>query len=106
MEIQVASCFLKDTFPADFATGSHIVEMTKMSRCVKSVEIPGVNDTSLSCIFPKRNTIIFFMAQLKHPSTKFQSSRKSLPGVKMYSESSLLLRMNRKTLEPRRQQLL
>lgn len=59
MEIQVISCLLKDTFPADFATGSHVLEMTKMSCCVKSVEIPGVNDASLSCIFPKRNTIIF-----------------------------------------------
>lgn len=59
MEIQVASLFLKDTFPADFATGSYVVEMTKMSCSVKSVEIPGVNDASLSCIFPERNTIIF-----------------------------------------------
>lgn len=106
MEIQVASCFLKGTFPADFATGSHVVEMTKMSRCVKSVEIPGVNDTSLSCIFPERNTIIFHGSVEAFPSTKFQSSRKSLPGVKMYSESSLLLQMNGKTLDPKRQQLL
>lgn len=31
MEIQVASHFLKDIFPADFATGSYVVDMTKMS---------------------------------------------------------------------------
>lgn len=47
------------TFPADFATGSHIEERTKISCCVKSVEIPGVNEASLSCIFAERNTIIF-----------------------------------------------
>lgn len=64
MEIQVASCFLKGTFPADFATGSHVVEMTKMSRCVKSVEIPGVNDT-FSAVSSLRETQSFFMAQLK-----------------------------------------
>ena len=46
-------------FPADFATGSHVEEMTKMSCCAKLVEIPGVNQASLSCIFTERNTIIF-----------------------------------------------
>lgn len=47
------------TFPADFATGNHVEEMTKISCYVKSVEIPGVNEASLSCIFTEGNTVIF-----------------------------------------------
>lgn len=59
----------------------------------------------LSAASSPRETQSFFMAQLKHPSTKFQSSRESLPGVKTYSESSLLLQKSRITLDPKRQQL-
>lgn len=33
--------------------------MTKISCYVKSVEIPGVNEASLSCIFTEGNTVIF-----------------------------------------------
>lgn len=60
----------------------------------------------LSAASSQRETQSFFMAQLKHPSMKFQSGRESLPGVKMYSDVSLLLQMNRKTLDSKRQQLL
>lgn len=70
------------TFPADFATGSHTEEMEKCHAVSNRWRFQGW-PRFLSAASSQRETQSFFMVQLKHPSLNLQSSRASLPGVKM-----------------------